>query len=258
MTMFNNKFKKKKKEKRLRRLGFTLVEILVVMAIIAMLSTMAVGGYMSYRRSALLGLGADNLVSQIDAMRAKAVYGTSTDQKFQDIKKQLASKTTSPASSSNNNTAQCYGVLFENNAGNFNVSSFVVKFVNTKWWNPDPKHQAWEYKGCMDLQTADVKQKLEMDPQMHVFDISGVNNDDTKYSPATNLVLLLRFLPPNGKLEVLDVTDLSHPKVLTDLKILKFSVRYGQDSDPNYQKEITLDLTTNKFTVNKMTTPNAK
>ncbi|MBP9771235.1 prepilin-type N-terminal cleavage/methylation domain-containing protein, partial [Candidatus Gracilibacteria bacterium] len=34
--------------------GFTLVEILVVMGIIAMLSTLAVNGYLTYRRSALL------------------------------------------------------------------------------------------------------------------------------------------------------------------------------------------------------------
>ena len=227
--------------------GFTLVEILVVMAIIAMLSTLAVNGYLSYRRSALLDLSADNLVSQINAMKAKATYGTSTDAKYQEIKKQLDSKTRatvdSNATRAVENLPKCYGISFEKSVtgDTFNVNSFAVDFVNTKVWNT--ANQSWGYQGCNDSSNKDSKLSLDLDSQMKILSIAVDGN--SAYDKLT-----LRFLPPDGKLEVVGVAD--------DAKILKILLSYGGGMDLNYQREVDFNLANAKATVNKIETTNVK
>ncbi len=59
----------------MKKQGFTLVEMIVVMGIIALLSMMSVAGYMSYRKSALADLAADDFKSQVDELRTKVLYG---------------------------------------------------------------------------------------------------------------------------------------------------------------------------------------
>lgn len=246
----NNKLKKRKNKKQLRCLGFTLVEILVVMGIIAMLSTLAVNGYLSYRRSALLDLGADNLVSEINAMKAKATYGSGTDAKYLEIKKALESKEKVKADSSveakpNPNPSKCFGVVFEGKEKAFTVSSFSVDFFKTRIW----KDSIWQYKGCDVLKT---KQALSSDAQIQIVDIVGELKKGGSYSPMGSLIL--RFLPPDGKLEFVDIGNLQS----VDLKTLKIKVSYGDTTDPNYQREIVLDLSSEKFSVNKIETTNVK
>ncbi|MCX6735239.1 MAG: prepilin-type N-terminal cleavage/methylation domain-containing protein [Candidatus Peregrinibacteria bacterium] len=230
--------------------GFTLVEILVVMGIIAMLSTLAVNGYITYRRSALLDLGADNLVSQLNAMKAKATYGTSTDKKFQDIKKELGAET--PANpvkieDSAGGTSKCFGIVFEKsndkNVGNFTVKSFEVPFVNTKVW----KHvsQSWGYKGCDDLKDNSPKQSLNLDAQMKILSVSYDGN--TTYDK-----LVFRFLPPSGKLEA--VGNLEGPDKILEPKIVKIIVSSGDTLDPNYERQIELNLSNAKAVVKPIDT----
>jgi prepilin-type N-terminal cleavage/methylation domain-containing protein len=238
--MFNYKNKK----------GFTLVEILVVMGIIAMLSTLAVNGYLSYRRSALLDLGADNLVSEINAMKAKATYGSGTDSKYLEIKKALEAKVVDKKEKTIvvANPAQCYGVVFEGKAGAFTVSSFSVNFVNTKVW----RNNIWQYQGCDKLDSSKGKQKLSSDAQMQIVKIDGELKKGGAYSPVGPLIL--RFLPPDGKLEFV---DMGNPQTV-ELKTLKIKVSYGDTEDLNYQREIVLDLLSEKFSVNKIETQNAQ
>ncbi|MBI5753597.1 prepilin-type N-terminal cleavage/methylation domain-containing protein [Candidatus Peregrinibacteria bacterium] len=231
--MFN--FQLSIRKKKIERGGFTLVEILVVMGIIAMLSTLAVNGYLSYRRSALLDLGADNLVSQINAMKARATYGSNSSGQFEKIKNELQ-KSGQGASESSTQIAdkpQCYGVAFEKNAAvdSYSVKSFSVDFDNRKFWNPDT--QNWEYKACGNYDSASALD-ISLDSQMQIF---------RDYTP--NAGFVLRFLPPNGKLEVVNIAEPT--KVLDG--VLKMKLRYGTDSDPNYQREINLDLLSGKFTV---------
>lgn len=210
--------------------GFTLVEILVVMGIIAMLSTLAVNGYLSYRRSALLDLGADNLISEINAMKAKATYGSSTDAKYLEIKKELESKEKLKEDSAKKaDPAQCYGVVFEGKAKAFTVSSFSVNFVHTKIW----KNGIWQYQGCDVFKTTDKKQALSSDAQMQIVDI--VDDKGGKYSK-----LILRFLPPDGKLEALG--SVGGVDKIVDAKTIKITVSYGDTVDPNYRREIIFDL----------------
>ncbi len=59
----------------MKKQGFTLVEMIVVMGIIALLSVMSVAGYMSYRKSALVDLAGDDFKSQVEELRTKVLYG---------------------------------------------------------------------------------------------------------------------------------------------------------------------------------------
>ncbi|MFA5820619.1 MAG: prepilin-type N-terminal cleavage/methylation domain-containing protein [Candidatus Gracilibacteria bacterium] len=59
----------------MKKQGFTLVEMIVVMGIIALLSVMSVAGYMSYRKSALVHLAGDDFKSQVDELRTQVLYG---------------------------------------------------------------------------------------------------------------------------------------------------------------------------------------
>lgn len=235
--------------------GFTLVEILVVMGIIAMLSTLAVNGYITYRRSALLDLGADNLVSQLNAMKAKATYGTSNDTKFQDIKKELGAKTpVIPANPANpvkiedltGGTAKCFGIVFEKVNGTFVANSFEVPFLNTKVWKYES--QSWGYKGCDDLKVDSPKQSLNLDAQMKILSVSYDGN-------VTYDKLVFRFLPPNGKLEA--VGNIGGPGKILEPKIVKIIVSSGDTLDPNYERQIELNLSNAKAVVKPIDT-NAK
>lgn len=227
--------------------GFTLVEILVVMGIIAMLSTLAVNGYISYRRTALLDLGADNLISQINRMKSKATYGSSgvNAAKFEEIKGKLdggGGSVEAVAVGDDQNKPQCYGVVFESSA----VKSFSVDFFNTKVWKPGK--QSWEYQGCEDQVGDSSKLALEIDPQMQIFGLSGIASDDSVYSPTGGKTLILRFLPPDGKWEVGEVAA-DNKFTMLSLKNINFSLRYGSDTDPNYQREINFDLTNMKASI---------
>lgn len=256
--------------------GFTLVEILVVMGIIAMLSTLAVNGYISYRRTALLDLGADNLVSQIGRMKAKATYGSDGENlvKFEEIKGEVkeaeeeggasvvggdsdasagdGSEVTDEGCGPGKDCPKCYGVIFESvpsdatiGAGgdNFKVSSFSVDFMNTKVW----KEHAWQYQGCADLGLAS-KQPLEMDSQMEIFKIKGVDSVDSDYTLSPGSDLVLRFFPPAGKWEIGEVAA-DKKFALKDLKSFEISLRYGSGTDLNYQRTINFDLTNMKAVV---------
>lgn len=228
--------------------GFTLVEILVVMGIIAMLSTLAVNGYLTYRRSALLDLGADNLVSQFNLMKAKATYGSGTDAKFQELKKELDVKSTTKNEGKilpEDNISKCFGLVFEKGTTNFTVNSFAVKFVNTKVW----KHisQSWGYQGCEDVKTK--LESINLDAQMKILSIT-----DDKNSTFNKLVF--RFLPPNGKLEA--IGNVADQDDILKAKIVKIRIGYGDNSDPEYQREINFDLSNSKAIVNKVDLKNVQ
>jgi len=182
----------------------------------------------------LLDLGADNLVSEIEAMKAKAIYGSSTDAKFQEIKNELATKklTVKPTES----IPQCYGVIFQKSANIFTVNGFAVNFANTKVWSGDN----WQYQGCDKLDVSKGLTALSSDAQMHIADIS--DDKGLKYQG-----LILRFLPPDGKLEAIDNAGKT-----IQAKVLKITVTYGDTVDPNYQREIALDLRNSSFNVNKI------
>lgn len=201
--------------------GFTLVEILIVMAIVAMLSTLAVNGYMTYRKNTLLDLSADNLISQIMEMKSKTVYGIG----------------------GSDDSSKCYGVYFGKGGDGFIVKGFEQDFNNKKVW--DKVRQKWHYQGCVEFQPDAANLVLEEDSQVKILEIK--NEKDVQFNS-----LVLRFFPPNGVLEMsMDNGQYFNSKFESG-NLVKIKLQYGSDENLQYQREINFDLANKTAVVNRL------
>lgn len=178
--------------------GFTLVEILVVIAIVMMLSTLAVNGYVGYRRSVAVDLAGDNLISQFDELKAKTLYGEGDGQRFSVL------KAAGESVEAENVQAYCYGVYFEKVDQGFALSRYSVPFDGTQQW----REGKWQYVGCAD---PDNLLDLELDEQVYVAEVEGVEQD-----------FYVVAEPPNGRLS----SDLE----LEELNIVLSSVNSNNNS----------------------------
>ncbi len=154
--------------------GFTLIELLVVMGIVMLLSIMAVSGYTSYRKSALVSFAVDNLVSQVDALRDKTIHGV-----FDEV---------SVDENDQGQLPQCFGIEFkavngENEEADDQLEAYIFseQYVGKKIWNEDLAD--WEYMGC-DLSTR-AKELWRIDEEIVILGDEGE----------------IKFVPPSGDME---------------------------------------------------------
>lgn len=214
------------------------MEILIVMAIVAMLSTLAVNGYMTYRKNTLLDLSADNLVSQILEMRSRTIYGTGSSDKFEEIKAKLeggggddgGGGGGGDAADDANNSAKCYGVYFGKNDDEFEVKGFEQDFNNKKVW----VQEKWQYQGCDAFAPNVADQILEEDSQVKILEVTDENDAGLDS-------LVMRFFPPNGVLEISENDGQDFNSVFESKDLLKIKLQYGADEDPQYQRMIEFD-----------------
>lgn len=216
--------------------GFTLVEILIVIMILGVLSTLAINGYTQYRTSTLFGLAVDDLAAQVYEMRSKSIYGIENMGAFDHIKATLE----------NNGEVEprvpvkpkCYGVVWEKNAeGYFETKFFEQDFNNQKQWFADK----WNYLGCGDSPVeADFRPTNNADAQFRIAEISlNVSNNEAMVNK-----LMLRFLPPNGAFQL----KADGPRIvgLNDFRSLKLGVQYGLNDEPK-RKSVSFDLVRSSF-----------
>lgn len=217
--------------------GFTLVEILIVIMIIGMLSVMAIGGYTSYRRVALVNLNADNLVAQILEARGKASRGDFKSARADEIRKALADGedvTFAPG----DGDAQCFGFYLEKVGEEYVSKNLYWDFDNQKIWDLD----RWREKGCEDASNDGVFQ-VEVDEMIHIekvtYSTSSSGDSGIEVASAT-----LKFAPPNGDLEFL-ADGIAHD----DAESLHILVKYGTSEESRYKREIVIDLNSLTITV---------
>ncbi len=217
--------------------GFTLVEIIIVMALIAVLSMLSIAGYLQYRKSAILNLSADSIVSQINSQKDKAVLGAYKSQRADEIRNELDAL---PGNSSANGgfDSKCFTVLFEKGAdGKFLAYTSQKDFSGKKFFQGD----SWVYEGCKDVTNGSFPKNelFELDSLIKIDDVSIGNFASGGQGTPVSQSLEVRFLPPDGKIEVL-YDGVSGKTGYGDVE-LKIDISYG-DNNPDYKKSIFFKL----------------
>ncbi|PIZ75283.1 hypothetical protein COY05_04065 [Candidatus Peregrinibacteria bacterium CG_4_10_14_0_2_um_filter_38_24] len=227
--------------------GFTLIEIIVVMGLVAVLSTLSIGGYLQYKRSTILGLSADSIILQISSQRNKAILGAYRSQRADEIRKDLGKDGSGDLSETSD--SRCFVVLFENDpaSGEFLAYTLQKNFNGKKKWNLN----SWVYEGCEDKKDGTFLEKipLELDSivkidGVSVGDFSG--NESAKVDSPSSLEV--RFLPPDGEAEIFkDGQKKNADSVDVSMKV---DISYG-DNNPDYKKSIYFDLVSGVSSVSK-------
>lgn len=181
--MFREKIKK----------GFTLIELLIVLGIVAMLATMSVSGYSAYRKSVLLDLYAENIVSSFYEFQDKAILGEVVlDGEISNVR--------------------CYGFDF---AGP-QMRAVMAEFQGKKRWISEK--QAFEYVGCDTTKLVDYPVGLELDPSFNVTsDFNGV----LLFEPPKGLV---KMSGGSSQKEIELVLQYGNSNSLADTKIIRYDV----------------------------------
>lgn len=206
--------------------GFTLIEVLMVIFIIGILSVLAINGYSEYRKSALLDLGAENLVSQINEMRSKTIYGDFGGERYEEISKALSedSALVQPVEISD---AKCYGISFKDDL----ASIFSQPFENEKEWKD--VLIGWGYKGC-------IEPKTPIDVSLGEIKIEEVFLNEMNLTDFD-----LRFLPPKGDWELI-----ANGSQVKNEGTLKIKIRYGETTENRYTRTLEIDLKSLKTKIN--------
>ncbi|MBU1152227.1 prepilin-type N-terminal cleavage/methylation domain-containing protein [Patescibacteria group bacterium] len=154
--------------------GFTLIELLVVIGIVALLSTLAVGGYGAYRKAALVDLAVDDIISKAYQMRDRALHGESEEK-----------------------VSKCFGFSFDFGGGKYDVKEFEEDFMGKKQWADG----AWRYISCD--KSSRVEKDLEIDEMINVVRVAGIVGDFD-----------IRYVPPFGEMRLLTSEQVVPEKVL--------------------------------------------
>ena len=217
-----------------KKKGFTLIEILIVIAIIGMLSTLAVSGYIQYRKTMVLNLSADNFVSLINQSKSRTQNGDNNSQRFDFLKSELEGD--GVVSDENVTKAEgnskCYGFYFTKNKDNYyDLSSFEQDFKGQKTWI----NNNWSYVGCEDLDVNEVV----FDPVVFDEDVNISSLFSNNGEPIESL--FLRFSPPTASLDVkLGARPFTND--FTNFNAIKMSLTYL--SDLKYQQVLNFDFKT--------------
>jgi len=224
---------------------------LIVIMIIGILATSAVGGYTSYRRSALLSLSADDIVSQINFMRDRVIHGDYKSERKGEIICDLKEKSGEDVEGcededslfalrdlivEDETSSSCFG--FKYGVGELSLFSqdFNIRKENIAG--------EWGYKGCDNnfLDDGFVPIDLKIDEIIGINKIYLVKDEVKEIELDT---FYLRFSPPDGKIEyfVDDIGTLIDYESVDEVVV---SLKYGETV---YRKEIVFDIQAETITV---------
>lgn len=200
-----------------KKKGFTLIELLVVIGIVAMLSMMAVNGYITYRKSALIDLNTDNLISQINEQRYRAIHKDDFAGKAEEIKAKLKGEVAAEVLPI---LPKCYGLYLLKDGDRYQAFSFDQDFNSKKEF--DVQSASWKYAGCGNFDVNTVSGKaIELDDLINIYSISG----DPDF-------VFFRFSPPDGAF----FSNLSSEENVS------IFVRYGDQENGDFSKQIDMDF----------------
>lgn len=194
------------------RKGFTLVEMLIVISIVGILATIAVGEYSRFRKTSVLELTSDGVVSALNEARDQAKWGK--------VSGDVGLGKDKGSDSGSADGAKCYGLQFSTV---FGVIRVTADFDTGKEW--DAIKNKWVYKGCKE----DVQEgmALELNESLSVLEVNGSQTSCEIF-----------YMPPNG-----DVFQNSSCKGIAD-KNLTVVLGYKDDTDTSYQRKVLVDFDT--------------
>lgn len=140
--------------------GFTLVEMLVVIAIVSILAIVAVSSYTRYRKASLVELAAQNIVANLYEARDSVKYGKATDSDF----------------------SKCRGLLISTKDG-VGIQKMTADFKSEKIF----KEGKWVSGDCSSDSSGFVSEPIDMDDFVNVVSV-GIGEE-----------LAIWFMPPNAE-----------------------------------------------------------
>lgn len=219
--------------------GFTLVEMLIVLFIIAVLSTLAINGYTEYRRTALLDFAADSFTAQFYELRDNTIHGDFGGVVFDEISEAIAADEEYVATEEN--TASCFGYYLSGIGGEYSVQKFEISYSNKQYF--DSGTGTWRRKGCeygelTDLAVPNVFSGLGLDKEVNIlgiYDENGINLSED---------IAITFIPPNGEIFI----DSMSGNVPLEVRI---EMKYGKSGEDRYKRNIFVDLTSGQVNVTR-------
>lgn len=203
----------------------------MVLAIVAVLGTLAVGGYVQYRKSVLLDLTADEIVSRFYELKSKSQYGYVDGKRFEQIVDELGGGAVEAVEIK---PVKCHGIYFSPVAGGFEIKTFVQNFSGEKYY--EKAVDAWIYRGCGGFFASEIHfEDMEMDEAVKVrsvYDSGGVSG-----------AFYLRFMPPDGRLEQFGGSN----KLFAELDY----DRVDGEKNNSQKRIIEFDLTNGNATIQK-------
>lgn len=218
--------------------GFTLVEMLIVLFIIAVLSTLAINGYTEYRRTALLDFAADSFTAQFYAMRDGTIHGDFGSVEYDVINEAIESGDAYVPTEEN--VASCFGYYLDVVGDDYSIQKFEISYSNQLEFDEGE----WGRAGCayaelQDLTMTDtVFSDLGLDEEVGIEGIYDEN--DSVLSPGG---VAITFIPPNG--EIFIDSDFEAPE------IVKIEMKYGESDEDKYKRNIFIDLASGQVNVTR-------
>jgi len=191
--------------------GFTLIEMLIVIFIIGLLALMSVGAYTHYRKSAMVNLAADNVVSLLYKARQEVKSGKVFDEE---------------------EGSKCRGLNISVNDGEDGAEDFGgIKAVEMDYSSVKVLVK-WVETGCVDESA--VEMAVDLDDLVKVSEVS----------PEGNYTLM--FVPPEG-----EFVFSSSSGLLETHDELEVHLKYGDDEESKYTRTILIDKKTGNATTAK-------
>lgn len=221
--------------------GFTLIEILIVIFIVAMLSTLAINGYTQYRRIALLDFSVDSFISQFYELRDNTVHGDYGGSDFERISEAIDDigdpEWEYDPEAGNSGEAKCYGLYFVNDGGVKSIKKLELPYSDKKEF--DSATSTWFSAGCdYEGMTFGEFSDVSLDEQVSIL---GIYVDGIEFNN-----FAVSFIPPNGEIEVKNVRGES-----VDAEEIKIEIKYGESSEEKYKRNIFIDLKSGQAYVTK-------
>ncbi len=214
-----------------KKRGFTLIEVLIVVTIVALLSALAIGGYTSYRKSTLIDFTADSIISRIYELKDNAILGNYGRERLNLIQLsvkegefQLSGKDMEDEESKG---ARCFGLYYEDGE----IGTFEMVYSGKK----ELKDSFFVSEGCIGIDGVfnfDIE-PVETDELVQIEEVKLIQGNNESVLDTFMLV----FMPPDGG--VLVKGDGAY---LNRDSLLEIIIGYGAGGENLFKRALLIDL----------------